>query len=149
LIMNKNQEIGSFSQEIMQLLPILMRGFSRRDHEYLALGKITRQQFLGLEYLLRHGLMPMKELTRYMGTSKPAATAMVRRLITQRLVARNKHSRDHRIVLIALTPQGKRITEAIDRRRKNTLSRVFGKIKRHDRKEYLRILKEIARVLET
>lgn len=147
--MHKKQEIIGFAQEIMQLLPSLIRGFSRYDHEYLALGKITKQQFLGLEYLLRHGPVPMKELTRYMCTSKPAATAMVKRLIAQHLVIRNRHPRDHRIVPIMLTRHGKRITEAIVCRRKNTLSRVFEKINKHDRKEHLRILKEIVRILET
>jgi DNA-binding MarR family transcriptional regulator len=145
----KNASLDRFSQELMGLMLQLVRGFARYEHRFLMQGALTPVQFWGLDYLLGRGACPMKDFSAYLGVSKPSATALIGRLITQGLVVRLHDKQDGRIVRIMLSARGRKLTAGIKEQRYRMLSFVFGKINESDRREYLRILKEIVRVLRS
>ena len=128
-------------------MPRLMRGFIRYEHDSLRRGTITPVQFWALDYLSHKGALPMGDFANYLGITKPSATALINRLIVQRLVVRQHDVKDRRIVRIILTAQGRKLAVSIKQQRYNALRSIFGKIAPRDRSEYLRIIKEVVRVL--
>ena len=142
-----NVYLHTFCSELMELMPQLMRGFIRYEHDSLQRGTITPVQFWALDYLYNKGALPMSDFAHYLGITKPSATALINRLITQKLVVRQHDANDRRIVRIALTAQGKKLTASIKQQRYHALRSIFGKIEQRDRSEYLRIIKEVVRVL--
>ncbi|MDD5172449.1 MAG: MarR family transcriptional regulator [Candidatus ainarchaeum sp.] len=69
------------------------------DAQYMILG------------LLKQGAMPMSELGRHMGRSKPSMTAIVDDLIGEGLARRLPDKDDRRIIRIEMTEKGKKIME--------------------------------------
>lgn len=139
-----------FGQEMIQLLPEMIRGFARQESNYLSKGKITLPQLWALEYLYRnrHKGSPMNELASSLGISRPAATGLIDRLILQGLVRRVGDTHDRRVVLVNITKTGAQIIGKIWEQKQRTIVSVFGQISAQDRAEYLKILKQVAHILK-
>lgn len=76
------------------------------DRRCLAAAGVTTAQ-LGALYAVRDTPgVTQGELARTLGLGEPAVTALVRRLTTAGLVARNPHPREHRAVALRLTGAG-------------------------------------------
>lgn len=143
------KELERFVSRLIELMPQMVRGFARQEHNYLTSGRITIPQFWALEYLSRQGKIPMGRLAFFLEVSKPAATGLVDRLISQGLVLREDDPKDHRVVWIKVTLKGHGIIKSIFRQKYQTLTKVYRHITERDRKEHLRILEEILKVLNT
>ena len=143
----KKEPIERFGQRMIELLPQLTRGFARHESNYLSEGKITLPQFWALEYLSRHGNCPMNELARFLNVSKPAATGLIDRLISQQLVRREGDARDRRIIRIQITAKGMRIVENVWDQKRRMIMAVFGRIRPKDRTQYLSTLERVVQIL--
>ncbi len=141
-------DVKQFASRMFALMPQIVRGFSRYEHNYLTKGEITLPQFWVLEYLAGKQASHMSHLAEFLHISPPAATGLVDRLIAQGLVARENDTNDRRIVLINLTVRGKRILTDIVKQRRRTVIAVFGQLSAEDRKRYVLILEQIAHILE-
>lgn len=139
--------IDQFGKQIVVLLPRMIRGFARRESNYLSKGKITLPQLWVLEYLSRNQEAPMNQLAQFLRISRPAATGLADRLIAQGLVSRQGDLRDRRIVRVALTPKGARILSNIWDQKRRMLQEVFGQIPASDRDRYLAILEQVSKIL--
>ncbi|MBI3332984.1 MAG: MarR family transcriptional regulator [Candidatus Omnitrophica bacterium] len=136
-----------FGERMVELLPRMIRGFARRESNYLSRGKITLPQLWILEHLSRRGSCPMNELARFLGISRPAATGLVDRLIGQELVSRLSDPKDRRVVRVNLTPKGRRVQANIWEQKRKMLVEVFGKLSPKDRSHYLATLEKVVRLL--
>ena len=143
------KDLKKFVTRLIELMPQMVRGFARQEHNYLTSGRITIPQFWALDYLSRQGLMSMSHLAVFLGVSKPAATGLVDRLISQGLVLRKYDPKDRRMVWIKVTPKGQAIIKSIFIQKRLTLTKVYGQISDRDRREHLRILEQILKVLNT
>ena len=140
-------EIEEFSKRMIELMPKCIRGFSRYEHNYLSRGEITLPQLRTLEYLSRIEGCLMSETAKYLGISRPAATGLVDRLITQRLIEREYNEKDRRVIKIKITPKGKKIVSSIWEQKRRSFIKVFSKISGQEREQYIRIMEKIAHVL--
>jgi DNA-binding MarR family transcriptional regulator len=61
--------------------------------------------------LLRDGTLPMSDLSRKLGCSKPNVTALTGRLIDEGLAKRQQDREDRRIIRIGITEKGKAVME--------------------------------------
>ena len=136
-----------FGQRMITLLPQLIRGFARRESNYLSRGKITLPQLWVLEHLSRRKDCPMNELAGFLRISRPAATGLVDRLIAQELVVRSGDRKDRRLVRVNLTAKGRKILTNIWEQKRRMLVDVFGRISAQDRARYLAILEQVVEVL--
>ncbi len=136
-----------FGQRMITLLPQLIRGFARRESNYLSRGKITLPQLWVMEHLTRRKDCPMNELASFLRISRPSATGLVDRLIAQGLVAREGDRKDRRVVRVNLTPKGRKILTNIWEQKRRMLVDVFGRISAQDRARYLAILERVVEVL--
>ena len=89
----------------------------------------------------------MSETAKYLGISRPAATGLVDRLITQRLIEREYNEKDRRVIKIKITPKGKKIVSSIWDQKRRSFIKVFSKISGQEREQYIRIMEKIAHVL--
>ena len=141
-------DIERFGKRMVELMPQMIRGFARHEHNYLSRGKITLPQLWLLEYLARRGDgSPMHELARFLGISRPAATGLINRLIAQQLVRREEDATDRRIVRVAITAKGRRVLASIWDQKRRMIMEVFGQISPADRERYLTILERVASIV--
>ena len=136
-------DIEPFGSKMIELLPQLIRGLARYEHNDLSRGKITLPQLWVLEYLSRHGASPMNALAQFLKISRPAATGLIDRLITQGLVKREGDKKDRRVVQVTLTAKGKQAITHIWEEKRRTIVRVFGQISPSDRTQYIAILERV------
>ena len=137
-------DIERFSRRMIELMPQMIRGFARHEHNSLSRGEITMPQLWLLEHLARQPQSrPMHELSRFLNVSKPAATGLIDRLIGQQLVRREPDARDRRIVRIAITAKGRRVLASIWDQKRRMIVEVFGQISPPQRAQYLSILEQV------
>lgn len=136
-----------FADRMVELLPRMIRGFARRESNYLSRGKITLPQLWVMEHLSRRRDCPMGELARFLGISRPAATGLADRLIAQGLAARRGDPKDRRVVRVNLTPKGQRALSSIWDQKRRMIQQVFGQISPADRAHYLATLKRVVGIL--
>lgn len=140
-------DLERFGQRMVTLLPQMIRGFARRESNYLSRGKITLPQLWVLEHLSRTENCPMNELARFLGITRPAATGLVDRLIAQGLVRRGEDPRDRRVVRVELTAKGHGVLANIWQQKRRMLVDLFGRISAADRAQYLATLERVVTLL--
>jgi len=138
-------DIEKFSLRLMELMPIIIRGFSRDEHNGLSRGEITIPQFWALLYLSRQKQCLMSQLAKQLEISRPAATGLVDRLMAQGLVQREDDQTDRRVVKIRISTKGKKLTKNICEQRRRSTVKIFSKISAQERLQYISILEKIAK----
>lgn len=99
------RKLESIADDILASFPILFRRVSKEKGHPSA--KRLDQSLPALGVLLHHGPLPMSEIGRKMGISKPYTTVLVDRLIKKGLVERVSDADDRRLVNIRPTTAGK------------------------------------------
>ena len=141
-------DVALFGRRMIELMPKVVRGFARHEHNYLSRGAITLPQLWVLEHLLRQSTgCPMNELADFLRISRPAATGLINRLMAQRLVRRAHDVGDRRIVRVAITRKGHQILTNIWEQKRRRIIEVFGQISPRDRAQYLAILERVVAIL--
>ena len=141
------QDVQSFADRMVELIPRMMREISRRESNYFSRGKISVPQLSVLGHLARRGDCPMHELARVLGVSRPAATGLVDRLITQGLAVRRGDAADRRVIRVSLTAKGRKIHSSIWEQKRRVIAQVFGRIRAADRAHYLKTLEQVVGIL--
>ena len=141
------KDIYSFSRELSDLLPYLIRGMMRRYTDALGRGIISLPQFTSLDLIDAHGSMKMKDIAGELNISLPAATGMIDRLYHMGLVRREFDPKDRRVVKIILTPRGKRVLDNTKENRKKAIEDVFSGLSDKEREDYLNIVKKVKNIM--
>ncbi len=136
-----------FADKMNEIMPVIIKGFARRQSNELYKGKITLPQFLILEVLNREGEQKMSALAAIMCVSTAAVTGLVDRLVKYNYVVRVFDPADRRIIRIKLTAGGLSLVRKVTQQRRQMILSIFGKISDTGRKDYLRILMQIKEIL--
>jgi MarR family 2-MHQ and catechol resistance regulon transcriptional repressor len=80
---------------------------------HLASLEITPPQFAVLEALLHVGPMSQSELGRKLLRSNPNMTALLDNLERNKWIQRERSPEDRRVVVVSLTPEGRRVIERV------------------------------------
>ena len=135
--------LNKFADRLDEIVPVMMREFGRRQSNDLFKGKVSLQQFIILDYLLKEKDHKMTELARFMSVTTPAVTGFINRLVKAGYVRRIFDPKDRRVVIIKLKPKGKKLVLRVHKERRQMIMDIFGKISESDRENYLRILSNI------
>jgi DNA-binding MarR family transcriptional regulator len=138
-----------FADKIRQIMPQIMREFSRHQADELHKGKITLPQFLILENLNSQGPLTMTALASYMHVTTAAMTGIVDRLVRDGYVVRALEPNDRRIIRIKISTKGAVLVDKFNKNQRAMILKIFGKISDKDRRDYLRILMQIRDILVT
>lgn len=136
-----------FSRRMVELIPQMIRGCSRQEHNSLTRGEITLPQLFVMECLARRKSCPMHEIARELDITRPAATGLINRLISQQLVTREHDARDRRVVRVSITAKGRKMLSNIWNQKRRTLERVFAQIAPGERAQYLKTLERVVEIL--
>jgi DNA-binding MarR family transcriptional regulator len=148
--MVKNQQIQQFSQELMQSISYiqrLARIMLKKRSDVLLQGKVTMPQYLTLELLSNKGALKMNRIAKAFQISLPAATGLINRLVKMKLVKRSYDKNDRRVILIVLTPEGRRVTTQTKIARRKVIEEMFGCLSDQERQTYLNIIRKVKKTL--
>ena len=139
--------IQEFADRMNDVVPVMIKEFSRRNVAELYKGKITLPQFLILGFLHNNGDSKMCGIAKFMSVTTAAMTGMVDRLEKYGYVKRGHDPKDRRIIKIILTQKGMDLIKKINDERRRMIIDVFGKVSSEDRSDYLRVLMRIRDIL--
>ena len=139
--------INEFADKLNNMMPVMIKEFSRRQAGEIYKGKITLPQFLILGFLHNNGDSKMCAIAKFMSVTTAAMTGMVDRLEGLGYVKREPEPEDRRIIKVVLTSKGRELVNKINLRRREMIVDVFGKISGQDRMDYLRVLTRVKDIL--
>lgn len=139
--------LHEFADKMNDVVPVMIKEFSRRQVSELYKGKITLPQFLILSFLHRNEDSAMSGLAHFMSVSTAAMTGMVDRLVKYGYVARDSEPGDRRVIKIKLTKKGSGLVNKVNSRRRHMIIDIFGRVSETDRADYLRVLLKIKEIL--
>lgn len=113
------------------------------SRETLAPWDISPSQSRSLGVLTSHGVMRLSELSEHLHIAPRSATEVVDSLEQRGLVERRPDPNDRRATLVALTDQGKRVSQATRSARNAEAERFFGGLSATDRTHLARILRKL------
>jgi DNA-binding MarR family transcriptional regulator len=121
------EERQQLLERVFALQPILQRRFSDELSRELddELHHVTIHQLAALHHL-SEGICSMRELARTLSISESSATAAADRLVREGLVERRADPADRRLVLLALTDEGRAFVERVRRARALKTSRMLS-----------------------
>jgi MarR family transcriptional regulator, organic hydroperoxide resistance regulator len=85
----------------------------RMEAEVLAADRLSWTAFVVLWVLWVWGELESRDLAAAVGISRPTATGVVSTLEGRRLARRRRGASDRRLVLVSLTPSGRRVIERL------------------------------------
>lgn len=139
--------VHEFADRMNEVIPLIIKGFSKRQTNELCKGKITLPQFIILDFLDRRGELRMTDLAHFMDVTTAAMTGVIERLVRYGYVERIFEPDDRRIIKIRPTAKGDVLVKKINQQRRQLIIDVFGNVSEHDRGEYLRIIIQIRDIL--
>ncbi len=140
--------LSEFAEQLGELMPEVMRGFTRRETSNLIKSKITMAQFFVLNHLLKQQESMMKDIARFLNVTTAAATGIVDRLVKYGYIQRIFDAADRRIIRIKLTSRGAELVKKVNLEKKKRVMEVFGKLGDPEREQYLTILSRINDILK-
>ena len=135
-----NLSLSEFSDQVVEIMPVISREFYRKQIGEFYKMKITMPQFVVLEILHREGQSRMTDLARLINVTTAAMTGIVDRLVRDGYLERSSDPDDRRIIKVDLTAKGSKAVKNIIDQRKQIFSKIFGVLSQEDREEYLKIL---------
>ena len=141
-------ELTAIGNEIAALMPRLMRGLVRDETNALASGEVTVPQLWAIQYLAGRGPVTMGHLARVCARSQSSATAIVDRLVEQRLVSRARDPEDRRTVRVDLTARGRALLERFQAEKGGSAVRLLADLPAGRRKIFLEVLREIVKAID-
>lgn len=143
----KPLSLSEFADKLNEVLPALLREFTRRQANELYKGRISLPQFIILDYLYKKNASKMKDLAHFMQVTTAAITGIVERLVRYGYVLRVFEPNDRRIIKIRLTSKGSKLVKKVHQQRRQMIINIFGRLSEADRKNYLKILLRVYAIL--
>jgi DNA-binding MarR family transcriptional regulator len=139
--------LSEFADKMNEIMPAMMKDFSRMQPAEIYKGKITLPQVLILQYLSTQEPVKMTDIANFMKVSTAATTGIVDRLVKSGYVSRVFDQDDRRIIRIKITLKGMDLMRKIAQERRSMVIHVFGKISEKDRQDYLRVIMRVKDIL--
>ncbi len=109
---------------ILETIPGIMRAI--RSHMREGIAGLSVPQFRVLQYVRRHPGTDLSGISEHLGTTLPATSELVARLVRQGLLTREPDERERRRACIELTAQGQAGLDEAQARTLRWLSSVVG-----------------------
>ena len=138
-----NSKVYSYEKEISKLVGAMHRKFADRINSILLDGKLTMSHLITLELLNEDRVSNMSELSKNLKLTMSAATSIIDKMRELKLVKRYHSENDRRIVLVALTKNGKMLASKISRDRLAVIKDIFSVLSDKEKHLYLELIKKI------
>tara|TARA_B100000315_G_C14364230_1_gene489863 strand:- start:47 stop:514 length:468 start_codon:yes stop_codon:yes gene_type:complete len=145
-----NSNLSQFSQELTQTISQiwrLSRAMLKNKADPFVKGLLTFPQYIALDFLSSAGSLKMKDLAKALHVSLPAATGLVSRLVSMKMVKRKLDSSDRRVIYIEITKVGQKGVENVKSARKKMIEQIFANLSDSERRTYLKIIRKVRKNL--
>ena len=139
--------LEQFADQLVRLMPRLMRHLMAQERNYLARGLITLPQLWALHQVAERQTCTMHMLAQALGLKSSTVTGLVDRLVKLGLLKRFNIQTDRRVVLAEITPKGRKILEHLDAERHKSIIYMFRHVSQKERAVYLDIIEKILKAL--
>jgi MarR family transcriptional regulator, organic hydroperoxide resistance regulator len=136
----KKQE---FLKEMACLAPKMAREFISRQVKNIEKKNLTMSQVLILEMLYPDHKVIMKHIADVLKISTPAVTGLVDKLEKMDYIARNRDSKDRRVIKIEIMELGIEIVEKIQEQRMKMIEEFFSVLDEDEREMYIKIIRKV------
>ncbi|OPX29500.1 MAG: hypothetical protein B1H08_03710 [Candidatus Omnitrophica bacterium 4484_171] len=143
----KTKELQEYIFQLDNLLPVLIEHFQISDPHKLFGIKITLQQYLALNILIKKGRCMVSDLSKSLGVALSTMTELVNRLVKKQFVKKIKDLKDRRIVWINLTRRGLKIIQEINKKKQRHILSILEKLTQRERQILIDILKRISQTV--
>ena len=137
--------------EILMLMPVLMRGIGRPDP--VEMGEIASRGVqvdvhvspghVQILIALSRGPHSVGQLAEVLGVSRPAATQLVDKLAEHGMVERHHDPEDRRVVLVDYVPGMHEVARRIMESRRSRLLKAMGQLTDQEARAFLKGLKTV------
>jgi len=141
----KNSRIsGTDTDRIAAAYNVISRSINPRQMLNI---QLTTPQVKVLMGFAGQELLSMGSLSRLHGVSVSTMTSVVSRLIEAKLLRREAHATDRRIVQIGLTARGRKITSDLLTARRRALKRFLARLSAAETKKFVSSIEYVAQCL--
>lgn len=144
-----DKSLIEFANKLNEIMPVMMREFSKRQVEEIYQGHITLPQFLIMDCIQSRGESKMTDLANFMKVTTAAMTGIVERLVKSGYVERVFDPEDRRIIRIKLNAKGSGFLKRAEERRREVAINIFGQLSKKERDDYLKIANRIVEILNS
>ena len=135
--------LSEFSRKVVEVMPLMVREFAKREDHELMRGTISCPQMVTLDLVSRKKRVTMTEVARILSIKTSSASVLVDRLIRQKMLQRKHDDKDRRVVWISATPKGRKVVSQIIRQKRQSIQAVFGPLTEKERRQYLSVLLKV------
>jgi len=126
-----------------RLRHVIVRGLKKPSDTHL-----NRTQFMTVMLLKENGTVPMHFLGSIIGMEKGSLTQVVDKLVDLGMVERNRDPEDRRLVLVQLSPEGRRFADEMQGNFNAHLRQVLEALDEDEVKDLIESLKSIQKIVE-
>jgi DNA-binding MarR family transcriptional regulator len=144
----KSEELDRLSRELLYTM-IQVNSRLRDERRWRAVEDLTVPQVILLLLLNRRGPMRTGDIARNLCVTQGVITRMADRLLKRGLVARTRLPEDRRVVLLSLSPRGRRLASQLERERVEEMKAVLRGIPARERRELFDLFARIRDHLES
>lgn len=139
----KTASLDQFSDEVLDIMPVMFREFARREDNALVRGKISCPQMVALQFAGERSEVTVGEIARALSSEKSSASVLLERLVKQGMMKRRHDAKDRRLVWMSLTPKGRKVLDQILGQKRQSFKAIFGVLDARERAQYLSILRKV------
>ena len=115
------------------------------DEQSIASLDMSLTDFAVLEVLLHKGAQPVNQIGRTVQLTSGSITTAVTRLQRRKLVERSSSSKDARVVLVDLTPKGRRLIEQVFDLHARNMEMAVDVLTEEERRRLLPLLRKLGK----
>jgi len=126
-------------EKIIEDIYELRKRISSQMHVFFTEVQLTHTQAIVLKLIKKRGIINIKELASFLGTSSSAATQLVNGLVNKELLMRKRNPHDRRTLKIELTDKAHRQFDVLKNRSSETLTSIFNILDDAELQKYFEI----------
>ena len=139
----KGKGVFNYEVEISKTAGAIHRELTNRFNEIFSKGKLTMSHLIILELLYEKKLSTMTELARSLNLTMSATTAIIDRMLAQKLVDRARSDKDRRVVEVSLTKKGVSTAAKVLNNRLEMIKEMFFVLTKSEKQQYLLLLRKV------
>lgn len=141
--MTAASNLDTFSRQVVDVMPILVREFAKREDNELTRGKISCPQLVALEHVARQGAATVTEIAHILSVKPSSASVLLDRLFREKMLVRERDRKDRRLVWLKPTPRGRKVVSQIMTQKQRSIREIFSTLTARERAQYLQVLMKL------
>ncbi len=130
-------------EELISHVFIMGRVMRDRMQKHIGGWQCSLLEVEALRYVKEAGRPHMREIAKNFHVTPPAATLMIDRLVTMKLLARVLDPGDRRSVRVALTAKGRKLLERGMAKKIDGMKKIFGTLTPAERTQFVHLIRKI------